>query len=183
MKLYIMRHGTADDAAASGRDVDRALTHGGRDRVRSVAKALLDAHEEPLSIITSPLVRAVETAEIVAVATNLAERGGTVEVARALAPSGGRTKLVEELVGAGRKRVMLVGHEPDLSDLVAALIKTPMPVSMDKAMVVGLHIPTPRSAAATDAGKLRFIFDPKTLTWRFDARSSAELSAKPGKSP
>jgi phosphohistidine phosphatase len=78
MKLYVMRHGPAEDHADSGMDGDRALTANGRDRVRAVAALLVDLNEEPLSIITSPLVRAVQTAEVVASVTVLGDRGGTV---------------------------------------------------------------------------------------------------------
>ena len=104
MKLYIMRHGPAEDFSPSGRDADRALTPSGRDRVRDVARALLEADEAPHVIFTSPLVRALQTAELVA--TTL----GTppIETSSALAPGGPAKDLVLELARAGRKRVMVV---------------------------------------------------------------------------
>ena len=70
MKLYVMRHGPAADDSPSGRDADRALTPAGRERVTLVAKALTEGGEEPFAILSSPLVRAVETAEIVAEVTH-----------------------------------------------------------------------------------------------------------------
>ena len=88
MKLYVMRHGPAEDQAASGIDEDRALSTPGRERVRAVAKILTAEGEEPAQVVTSPLVRAVQTAEIVAIATKLSDRGGTVTVLRDLAPGG-----------------------------------------------------------------------------------------------
>src|SRR5438105_4266876 len=97
MKLYVMRHGPAADDSATGRDADRALTAGGRERVAAVAKALLDAGEAPAAILTSPLVRAVETAEIVAEVTKLA---GSVEVRRELGLGTEKLPLVEEAVRA-----------------------------------------------------------------------------------
>jgi phosphohistidine phosphatase len=164
MKLYVMRHGPAEEHADSGLDADRALTTAGRDRVRSVAKALLDADEAPLTIFTSPLVRCVQTAEIVAIATKLGERGGTVEARRELAPGADATKLVVELRAKPRPRVMLCGHEPDCSQLYAFLVGERMPLPMQKAMVVGLAL------REKDEVKLRFALDPKTLTWDLDAR-------------
>ncbi|MBN9165380.1 MAG: histidine phosphatase family protein, partial [Myxococcales bacterium] len=74
MKLYVMRHGPAEDNAPTGRDEDRALTPAGRERTRAVARALLAADEAPLTIIASPLVRALQTAEIVAAVTDLEKR-------------------------------------------------------------------------------------------------------------
>jgi phosphohistidine phosphatase len=168
VKLYVMRHGVAEADAASGRDFDRALTAVGRDRVRATAKVLLDDGEAPHAVITSPLVRAVQTAEIVAIATKLSDRGGTVETSRELAPGGAQTRLVAELVKSGRKRVMIVGHEPDLSTLVGEVLRHPMPVPMDKGMVVGLQVED------GSAAKLRFILNPKTLAWLFDGRKSAK---------
>ena len=74
MKLYVMRHGPAQDDSPSGRDADRALTPSGRERVAAVAKSMLAEGEAPFSILSSPLVRAVETAEVVAEVTHLSRR-------------------------------------------------------------------------------------------------------------
>ncbi len=157
-----MRHGSAEDRAESGMDADRALTVGGRERVAAVGKLLLESKEEPLHIVTSPLVRAVQTAEIVALVTGLGERGGRVEVRRDLGPGGDTVRLVHQLASEGRKRVLLAGHEPDLSSLVAHLLGA-FGRSFDKAMVVGLHL-----ADQGPGARLRFILDPKKLTLEID---------------
>jgi phosphohistidine phosphatase len=157
VKLYVMRHGPAEDNAASGVDADRALTAAGRERVRSVAKALVAAGEEPGRIVTSPLVRAVQTAEIVAIATKLGDRGGSVEVRREMSPGGDGARLAHRLAAEGAKRVMLVGHEPDLSALVITLLGA-FSRPFEKAMVVAIH---PVSEGARP--KLRFVLDPKAL--------------------
>jgi phosphohistidine phosphatase len=167
MKLYVMRHGPAEDAAATGRDADRVLTPAGRDRVRSVAHALADADEAPAFILSSPLVRALQTAEIVAATTKLADRDGTVELRRELAPGENAVELVRLLFAQKKKRVMLVGHEPDLSALVTALVGEPVPVAMEKAMVVGLQV-----RGREDVG-LRFVLEPKALTWPIDSRDAS----------
>jgi phosphohistidine phosphatase len=168
VKLYIMRHGTAEDTAASGRDFDRALTPPGRERVRDVARMLTDEDEAPLTIVSSPLVRALQTAEIVAAVTKLSDRGGSVETRRELAPGGAEHELVKELVSQKRKRVMLVGHEPDLSTLVAHLCGHVLGLGVQKAMVVGLA--TKDDAASSM--RLRFILDPKSLSLSSDHRGS-----------
>lgn len=156
MKLYVMRHGPAEDHAESGRDADRALTPAGRERTRAVAKALADAGESPLTILTSPLVRCVQTAEIVAIATKLADRGGVVETHHAMKPGGESVALVRELAASPRPRVMLCGHEPDVSHLVEQILGSPLDQPFQKAMVVGLRIKEGKS-------ELRFVLDPKRL--------------------
>jgi phosphohistidine phosphatase len=165
MKLYVMRHGPAEDHAESGLDGDRALTAAGRERTRAVAKALLDGDEMPLLVLTSPLVRAVQTAEIVAVTTELSDRSGTVATSRELAPGGDGATLARSLARADKRRVMLVGHEPDLSELVARLLGNGLGRSMDKSMVVGLRLP------AHGPAKLRFVLEPRRLSWENDRRA------------
>jgi phosphohistidine phosphatase len=179
MKLYIMRHGPAEDEAATGRDADRALTSAGRERTRAVGQALEEASEAPYVILSSPLVRAVETAEVVAEATHLARRTredgkaqlggaiGDIEIRRELGLGSEKLPMLAELVRAGRKRVMIVGHEPDLSMLVMSLVGPALPPSgMGKAMVVGVKLtPDPRVAGLEFRSTLRFVLEPKTLAW------------------
>lgn len=148
-----MRHGPAEDYAASGRDFDRALTGSGKDRVRAVAQRLVEMDEAPKLIVASPLVRAQQTADIVAKEIRL----GAIETERDLAPGGDGVTFVRSAATLGRKRLMVVGHEPDLSDLVTQLLGAPFGFDMLKAMVVGLRI-TPGEKA-----EMRFVLDPKTL--------------------
>jgi phosphohistidine phosphatase len=165
MKLYVMRHGPAEEQSSSGVDGDRALTPSGRARVQAVAQTLSQLGEEPLLVLTSPLVRAVQTAEIVALVTKLGDREGTVEVRRGIAPGGDGASLAHALVAESRKRVMFVGHEPDLSELVGTFVGS-FGRPFDKAMVVGIHLPS-----ETGRGRLRFVLEPKTLKLSPDARS------------
>ncbi len=163
-----MRHGPAEEQADSGMDSDRALTASGRDRVRSVAKLLVTLDEQPLQIMTSPLVRAVQTAEIVALVTKLSDREGNVQVRRELTPGGAGGKgLVASLASAGSKRVMLVGHEPDVSELATALLSKGSPHAFEKAMVVGIHV-----GPNGDHSRLRFVLDPRGLKLDPDHRHS-----------
>ena len=119
MKLYVMRHGPAEDHSDSGQDSDRALTVSGRDRTRSVAKTLIDGEESPLHVATSPLVRAVQTAEIVADAFDGAR---LVQIA-ALSPRKPPAQLLEWLQAhPPEATVALVGHEPHLSTFLCWLL-------------------------------------------------------------
>jgi len=99
-----MRHGPAEDHADSGMDSDRALTVSGRERVRSVAKLLLELDEAPLVVITSPLVRAVQTAEVVALTTKLSDREGSVEVRRELSPGSGAAAALVTTLRESKKK-------------------------------------------------------------------------------
>ena len=133
--------------------------------MRSVARALRDSDEAPHYIVSSPLVRSIQTAEIVAAAVKLNDNDGTVDIRRELAPGGDAVDLVHKLLAEGRKRTMLVGHEPDLSALITRLVGEPVPIPMEKAMVVGVLVRSPQ-----DVG-LRFVLEPKALTWPIDART------------
>jgi phosphohistidine phosphatase len=182
VKLYVMRHGPAEDSSATGRDGDRALTPEGRERTRLVARALLAEEEAPFTIVSSPLVRALQTAEIVAAVTDLEKRvreakdaggaPGTVEIRREMAPGGDALSLVFELVRSGRKRAMVIGHEPDLSMLLSRLVGRHPAQGMLKSMVVGVKVETSKEGDASRAEGLhcdfRFILDPKTLRWQRD---------------
>lgn len=162
MKLYVMRHGPAEDQARSGRDFDRKLTASGRARTELVAHELGEQGEEPKRIVSSPLARTIETAEVVVAALKLKL---TVEPREELAPGGNAMGLVRELAAEGARRVMLVGHEPDVSRLTAGLLPS-WTHGFDKAMVVGLKLDRAALAGEAnddDAAELRFVIEPKRL--------------------
>jgi phosphohistidine phosphatase len=120
-----MRHGAAEDRSHTGRDFDRVLTDEGRAQVRVAATRVRALRDEPLPrILSSPLARARETAEIVA---SIAGSPGTQfdvrdELAAAEGPLCG---LVEQIQAAGRD-ALLVGHQPTI-ELVARRLATPHP--------------------------------------------------------
>jgi phosphohistidine phosphatase len=168
MRLYVMRHGPAEDLSATGRDEDRELTPQGRDRVRDVVRLLVREGEMPGQVLTSPLVRASQTADLVIAAAKAGGWEGAAETAYALAPGGNGVELVWKLQHVAAVGPMIVGHEPDLSSLVATLLGQPAPLPMDKAMVVALDIGHGPTAT------LRFIVDPRTLALVHDARDARE---------
>ncbi len=117
-ELYLMRHGVAADQDDSGSfdDAKRPLTPEGKLKLRAIARGLEVAGADLQWIVSSPLKRAVETAEIIA--AELAP-GAAVDQCEALAP-GMLTaqKLISFLSQhAERSSVLAVGHEPSLSDL------------------------------------------------------------------
>ncbi|MFI5300130.1 MAG: phosphohistidine phosphatase SixA [Polyangiales bacterium] len=162
MKLYVMRHSVAEDVSRDGSDGARALTAIGRDRARDVAKVLLELDEAPRAIVSSPLVRALQTAEIVHAHAGL---DVPLEIAQEMSPGGDALAMVLTAARMNRKRLMVVGHEPDVSTLVARLIGAPPRAGFGKAMVVGIRV-TPEGDHAT----LRFVLDPKTCSLSLDRR-------------
>ncbi len=163
-----MRHGPAEDDASDGLDSSRALTPAGRERCRSVAKRLVELNESPRAIVSSPLVRALQTAEIV---HTIVSPAGSVEANRAFAPHGHAHDFVREAAKHGRKRMMVVGHEPDLSLLCARLLGDHLSYGFMKAMVISLRVPNEGGPAG-----LRFILEPKTLQFLVDARGGGPAS-------
>jgi phosphohistidine phosphatase len=149
-----MRHGPAEDDAPSGKDGDRALTPSGRDRVRLATRELIRRGKTPEAVLSSPLVRARQTAEIVLQEAGLPATA--LELRNELAMTGHSSDLVREIVTAKRKRVILVGHEPELSSLVFELTGTSL--IMQKAMIVAL------SFKADGRTHLKFTIDPKLVS-------------------
>src|SRR5258708_31509108 len=88
---------------------------------------------------------------------------------REMSPAGDLAGLVHALLAEGRRRVMVVGHEPDLSALVASLLGPPFARGFDKPMVVGAQLRPRDAKEARQAGsggartRLPFALDPKTL--------------------
>jgi phosphohistidine phosphatase len=161
VKIYIMRHGPAEDQAPTGRDYDRKLTSPGRDRTELAAREL-GRWERPKRVISSPLVRTVETAEVVLRTLGLSI---DLEKREELAPGGDALKLLGEVANEGAKRVLLIGHEPDVSSLAALLLPN-WTRSFDKSMVVGLKIDRASLVSRMKDGaaaKLRFVIDAKRL--------------------
>jgi len=122
MKLYILRHGDAvpHDDPRFENDADRPLTIKGVRRTKLLAHTLRQWEITFDVILSSPLVRARETAEIVARGLRLR---GRLELTDHLAPSGDVEKLVNQLNSRrpAAESALLVGHEPYLSNLISLL--------------------------------------------------------------
>lgn len=117
MELYFLRHGIAADTAPDGHDASRALTKEGIAKMKSAARGLRKLGLKVDVLLSSPLTRAHETAQIAA-----HELGVELRLSDALGPGCTLPQLIE-LLGEHRAadRVMLVGHEPDFSTLAGAL--------------------------------------------------------------
>lgn len=122
-ELYLMRHGIAADSGGEGSpdDAKRPLTPEGKLKLRAIAKGLESIGVEFDWIVTSPLKRAVETGEVVG--ESIAAKAPR-DLCEALAPGAESAQEVIAFLSQrrDRTRVLLVGHEPDLSGLVSELV-------------------------------------------------------------
>jgi phosphohistidine phosphatase len=120
MRLFFLRHGIAEDRAPGKSDFQRRLTEEGVAEMEAVGKGLRKLDLRLDLILTSPLVRARETAEIAAKALDLEQ---ALKIEERLASGCGFSDLQQALSGVpDQARVLLVGHEPDFSELVGRLI-------------------------------------------------------------
>jgi phosphohistidine phosphatase len=139
MILYVMRHAEAVDGSDTLQDEWRYLTEKGRSSTEKMSSSIARIGPKPRLTITSPLTRAVQTAEI---AAERACRKNVVVASELLLPGADDSELVTFLKGLkDDKRVMLVGHEPQLGSLVAALLgRECETVSLKKGACVALEL-------------------------------------------
>ena len=144
MELYLIRHGLAADRKAYANDEERPLTDKGRQKTGKVAKQLREQGLNFDLILTSPLVRARETATIL----QDAGLSSQVEEFTSLAPDGDIHAWVSWLKewqqkAAGDPCVALVGHQPDLGNWAETLVwgEVKEKLVLKKGGVIGLNIP------------------------------------------
>lgn len=123
MNLYLLRHGLAVERGTPGFEADasRQLTPKGRRQLHKIAAAIRGMNVRLDMILSSPLVRAHQTAEIVAADLKLKKQ---LALADELKPGGDAKKLIRKITALKPQpeNILLVGHEPDLSGLISALV-------------------------------------------------------------
>lgn len=155
--MYFLRHGIAADAQSwNGSDASRPLTDEGRERMEREAKALSKIGLTVDAIVTSPLLRAKETAEIVADRLSLRKKliedarlGGGFDITQLAA-------LLQKYPEADS--IMLVGHEPDFSATVGAITGTGR-IDLKKGGLACVELTDPASMR----GELLWLVPPKIL--------------------
>jgi phosphohistidine phosphatase len=148
VKLYLLRHGKADWPNWDKPDDDRPLTDEGRKQLASVAKMLARLEIAPV-ILTSPLPRASQTAEIAG--KHLREK---IRVEPLLRPGFDAGKLKKILQDFSGDSLMIVGHEPDLTRTISQLTGGDAKLPKAGVALVDLEISSMK-------GELRWLVPPK----------------------
>ncbi len=135
MNLFILRHGLAAELGDDGlpkdlKDADRPLTPKGKQRLWRTTEAMQAMEIKFDMVISSPLLRAMQTAQIVTEAMALRKR---LILTDNLAPNGSPKLLIEQInqLDSRVKNILLVGHEPYLSKLIALLCLGNTTASLD----------------------------------------------------
>lgn len=157
--LYFCRHAIAEEPRAGQADEARELTAEGIRKFRRAAAGLVKIIKDapPKVILTSPLTRARQTADLLVEAFDEAELKVEFTVAPDLAPGGKLSGLLKLI---GEREAIAVGHEPQLSEWVAHLCfhgTGGMGLEMKKGAVAAVDVRSARSA------KLLFLMPPAAL--------------------
>jgi phosphohistidine phosphatase len=149
MQLYFLRHGEADWPRWTRPDDERPLTDFGKKEARQVAKLLDRLKVKPNAVVTSPLPRASQTAEVAAQQLKTKLRQD-----KALEPGFGISELRTLLKRHSSKILMLVGHEPDFTSVISALTGASLKLSKSGVVLVDFD-------PETEKGRLLWLFPPK----------------------
>jgi phosphohistidine phosphatase len=126
--LYFLRHATAQDRALPIADAERILTDKGRHQTRAVARFCQRQGLLPQHLLSSPLRRALETATLLSEHLPECPRPQTVDWLRPGTPAEHALDSLHPLMDQNPGTLWLVGHEPDLSDLISRLLGSAHPI-------------------------------------------------------
>ena len=149
MHLYFLRHGEADWPEWKKSDDERPLTKRGKKEMHEVAKFLARIKAKPSLIVSSPLPRASQTAEIAAEYLKLKCRTDKL-----LAPGFGLNHLKRLFEKYPEKSLMIVGHEPSFTETISALTGASLKLSKAGVALVDVDLPSRK-------GKLLWLFPPR----------------------
>jgi phosphohistidine phosphatase len=159
LELYLIRHGLAAERGDEyPDDSKRPLTSDGIKKLQKSAKALEALEVGFDHIITSPLLRTKQTADVFA--EGLTSKP-SVSTSDALAPAGTPAGVIQELGKHMRKaRIALVGHEPNIGELAARLIGSRVPLEFKKGGIcrIDFDVFPPKGR-----GQLRWFVPPRML--------------------
>ena len=123
IKLWVLRHGDAEDPGPGTDDFDRNLTSTGREEATAAGRALVATGVKPDLVLSSPRVRARQTAELAT-----AELGIGFEIHEPLSGGFRAEDALSVLAERDGETVLLVGHMPDLAIVVRDLTFCPSPM-------------------------------------------------------
>lgn len=156
MELYLLRHGIAEDQRAGESDSSRPLTSEGQKKLASVLRRAYESGAAPTLILSSPYLRAVQTARA---AADIFHYQGEIIQTKCLTPDGTPQNVWNEIrEHRSEPAILLAGHEPLLSQLVAyVLASLTLRVEMKKATLVRIDLDGARSQPH---GILRWMLTP-----------------------
>jgi phosphohistidine phosphatase len=163
MDLYVLRHAIAVPHGEAGyeKDSDRPLTAKGAKKMRKIARGMASLGIRPDVILSSPLPRARQTAEIAAGELGLEKR---VRISGSLAVGGDHGDLIREIneQHASAGAVMIVGHEPYLSGLISVLLSDSagVDITMKKGGLCKVQVDTLRHGRC---GRLEWLLTPAMM--------------------
>jgi phosphohistidine phosphatase len=158
-ELYLIRHGIAEERGdAWPDDSKRPLTVEGTSRLRKSARGLLRLGVTFDVILTSPLVRARQTADVVA---SIYDPRPHIVTAESLAPAAAFHALLTDLEKQARRtRIALIGHEPGIGELAARLAGCRHPLEFKKGAVCRIDV---EAFPPTGRGTLRWLLTPRIM--------------------
>jgi phosphohistidine phosphatase len=158
-ELYLIRHGIAEERGdAWPDDSKRPLTAEGTSRLRKSARGLVRLGVAFDVILTSPLVRARQTADVVA---SVYDPRPHIVTAEALAPGGAFQALLAELEKQARRtRLALVGHEPGIGELAARFAGSRHPLEFKKGALCRIDV---EALPPAGPGTLRWLLTPRIM--------------------
>jgi phosphohistidine phosphatase len=158
-ELYLIRHGVAAERGESyPDDTKRPLTNEGVQKLRKESKALLALDITFDVILTSPLVRTRQTAELVA---GIFRNPPPIINMPSLAPGSSHNSIIEELSKHHRRhRIALVGHEPGIGELAGRLVGVRRPLEFKKGAMCRIDV---AALPPTGPGQLRWFLTPRIL--------------------
>ena len=160
IELYLVRHAIAAERGPNyPDDRERPLTSEGVARFKQIVEGLKDFDVKLDLILTSPLVRATHTAELLAAGIGGKPR---LESLDALSPGGRMTQVLEAVTKYSKraKHIALVGHEPDLGELTTRLLRARGTVEFKKGAVCCLELD---GAMPNGPGTLKWLLPPRAL--------------------
>jgi phosphohistidine phosphatase len=160
IELYLVRHAIAAERGPTyPDDRERPLTSEGVARFKQSVQGLKELEVELDLVLTSPLVRAVHTAELLVAGLTSKPRTEQLDV---LAP-GGRIPAILDAIAKFSKRyhqIALVGHQPELGDVAAKILHSVGEIEFKKGAVCCIELD---GAMPTGPGMLRWLMPPKAL--------------------
>jgi phosphohistidine phosphatase len=154
MRIYLVRHGDAVPEEDAGSDRDRWLSPRGREAARILGRLLREQNLAPDAILSSPLPRAVQTAELLAHSLDYI---GTIVSLRCLEP-GAHPRVAAGHIATAGGTVIVVGHEPTISALGAHVLGRPSFPPFRTAQCCAIEDGKPTFTARADIDQIQAYF-------------------------